>query len=245
MDEVLREAWARSKSKAEGSQEARMDAARRLLDATQAAVEEVLGARLELPAELEARLARELARKSSMAALRRLLGLTFEPARARRWPKVARPRLVEALAKQRTGETSSARACAARALDALDAALAQAQLAPLPRGIVDELARRILRLHGQRGFFRRDDLERLGVTFDLQRAEDVLSTLLELVPVVWTDDVGGVAGPSRVYSPAERFAVGEAVEHAKLGRGVVVEVGAADVIIVFSSGPKKLVHGAG
>ncbi len=49
----------------------------------------------------------------------------------------------------------------------------------------------------------------------------------------------------RTYRPAERFAVGESIEHTKLGRGVVVALGEGKIRVRFADGERTLVHAPG
>jgi hypothetical protein len=44
----------------------------------------------------------------------------------------------------------------------------------------------------------------------------------------------------RAYSPNDRYAVGEVVQHGKFGRGVVVAAGGKTVAINFSGATRKL-----
>jgi hypothetical protein len=50
---------------------------------------------------------------------------------------------------------------------------------------------------------------------------------------------------ARRYRPAERFAAGELVEHAKFGLGVVKRVEATKIEVVFRDAARTLAHGAG
>ena len=45
------------------------------------------------------------------------------------------------------------------------------------------------------------------------------------------------------YSPQARFAKDAFVIHAKFGKGVVIDVDASRVEVLFQEGPKKLAHG--
>jgi len=51
------------------------------------------------------------------------------------------------------------------------------------------------------------------------------------------------AGVVRPYSPRETYAEGEWVEHAKFGRGKVVQARGGKIEVRFESGPRVLLHG--
>jgi hypothetical protein len=45
------------------------------------------------------------------------------------------------------------------------------------------------------------------------------------------------------YAMADRYAKGALILHSKFGKGIVVDVEATNVMILFQDGPKKLGHG--
>ncbi|MFN0084484.1 MAG: hypothetical protein ACKVX9_03775 [Blastocatellia bacterium] len=51
------------------------------------------------------------------------------------------------------------------------------------------------------------------------------------------------AGPLRIYSMQDRFAVGDIVQHPKFGTGQVLEVRAGKIDVKFGRDLKTLVHG--
>jgi hypothetical protein len=60
----------------------------------------------------------------------------------------------------------------------------------------------------------------------------------------WEKDVSSVPDETfTAYAPKERFAKGAFVLHAKFGKGVVLDVDASRVEVLFQDGPKKLAHG--
>jgi hypothetical protein len=61
---------------------------------------------------------------------------------------------------------------------------------------------------------------------------------------VWAEEVEGKDESSfAAYNMATRYTKGQLVSHVKFGKGVVVEVEAARVEILFQEGKKKLGHG--
>lgn len=62
----------------------------------------------------------------------------------------------------------------------------------------------------------------------------------------WDEQVEGKADEAFVaYSLADRYTKGQLVQHPKFGKGVVVDVEAGRVEILFQEGKKKLGHGQG
>ena len=60
----------------------------------------------------------------------------------------------------------------------------------------------------------------------------------------WEESVEGKPDPDFVlYAMSERFTKGQLVLHPKFGKGIVMEVEAARVEILFQEGKKKLGHG--
>jgi hypothetical protein len=60
----------------------------------------------------------------------------------------------------------------------------------------------------------------------------------------WERDVASHADEEfRAYAMTERFAKGELINHAKFGKGLVIEAEPQRVEVLFQEGPKKLGHG--
>lgn len=66
----------------------------------------------------------------------------------------------------------------------------------------------------------------------------LVDALVELAQLIWVT----AEAPARTYSPRERFAVGDAIDHPKLGRGVVVAVTGHKMDVEFGDTKATLVH---
>lgn len=61
---------------------------------------------------------------------------------------------------------------------------------------------------------------------------------------VWAEEVEGKDEASfAAYSLSTKYALGQLVSHVKFGKGIVVDVEASRVEILFADGKKKLGHG--
>jgi hypothetical protein len=67
----------------------------------------------------------------------------------------------------------------------------------------------------------------------------IVDALTELVPLTWHT----AEAAARTYSPRETFAVGDTIDHPKLGRGVVVAVTGQKMDVEFGETKSTLVHG--
>ena len=60
----------------------------------------------------------------------------------------------------------------------------------------------------------------------------------------WEKDVSALPDDSFAkYAPTARYAKEALVVHPKFGKGVVIDVEAVKVEVLFQDGPKKLAHG--
>jgi hypothetical protein len=66
----------------------------------------------------------------------------------------------------------------------------------------------------------------------------IVETLTELVPIAWQVQEQA----SRPYSASQSFAVGELIDHPKLGRGTVVSLGIGKMDVEFEHGKSTLVQ---
>ena len=120
-------------------------------------------------------------------------------------------------------------------LPAPDAARLQQLHARVPGGVVDPAAARV-RL--ERLIER--SLEALDERTDGHRPIAARSAAPR-APSDWKAAVAAAAGPARPYSANMRVAVGDLVEHAKFGLGVVTALEHQRAQVLFAGGPRKLV----
>ncbi|MBV8762746.1 MAG: hypothetical protein JO257_36010, partial [Deltaproteobacteria bacterium] len=69
-------------------------------------------------------------------------------------------------------------------------------------------------------------------------AETLVDALAELAQLTWRTSEAA----ARAYSPRETFAVGDAIDHPKLGRGVVTAVTGQKIDVQFGDTKSTLVH---
>lgn len=70
-------------------------------------------------------------------------------------------------------------------------------------------------------------------------ATAIADSLAELLQLTWHTPEAA----ARAYSPRETFAVGDAIDHPKLGRGVVLAVAGQKIEVQFAESKATLVHG--
>jgi hypothetical protein len=74
--------------------------------------------------------------------------------------------------------------------------------------------------------------------------ERLVERIVAAAALRWvTPDVGAIDARARAYSPRERYATDDVIEHPRFGRGIVTESTPTHVAVAFTDGSRKLVHG--
>jgi hypothetical protein len=77
-----------------------------------------------------------------------------------------------------------------------------------------------------------------------RESSTLLDQQISTRPASWAEAVDGKSEADfRAYSVKETYACGDGLSHPKFGTGVVVEVEASKIAVLFEAGERRLAHG--